>query len=235
MILEIDLHGAENGLQEGKELLEVKLMGVKWIGLVALLAVENSIRRGNDRQSTRFKDPVQLAQMGFLATQMLDQLKTDDHIHAVAGQRQVMAIANHHLDILPGILLAGIANRFFRKVNGKDGAGLFRQDFRAIAYPGADVQDYFVLHQKLGKPVSAEVLVQQVGIDPSGDNSLAGKFHHHSNGPCSVGIGIIGAGKPQERGLLESPQAGHRSDVLQRWLNGPFPCRRGHRFSTLIH
>ena len=177
MILEIDLHGTENGLQEGKELVEVKLTGVKWIRLIALLAIEDSIRGGHDRYSIRFKHTAYLMQKGLLATQMLDQLKTDHHIHTVAGQRQAEAVANQNLDIFPRVLFFCIANRFFRNVNCNDLTGLFRQDNRAIAHAGADVQNHFVLHQKLGEPVATNVLVQKVGIHPSGDDSLAGKFH----------------------------------------------------------
>ena len=153
-------------------------MGVEWIGLVALLTVENSIRRGNYRQSIRFQDAAYLRQMGLLALQMLNQFKTDHHIHTIAGQRQLLAVADHHLDIFRGVFLAGIANRFFRNVHGKDGTCLLRQDFRAIADAGADVQDDLFLHQKPGEPVAANVLVQEVGINASGDDSFAGEFHH---------------------------------------------------------
>jgi len=67
MILEIDLHRTENGLQEGMEFPEIKLTSVEWIGLVALLGIEDSIGGGNDCHPIRFKCTVNLLQMGLLA------------------------------------------------------------------------------------------------------------------------------------------------------------------------
>jgi len=49
---------------------------------------------------------------------MFDQLKTDHHVDAVVGQGQTGAVANHHLNVVPGVLFLGVANSFFRKVNG---------------------------------------------------------------------------------------------------------------------
>ena len=110
---------------------------------------------------------------------MFQRFKADHHVHGGVGQGNRGGAALKEGDPVPGVFLGGVGHGFRGNVHAGDVRGGLRQNMRAVAFAGGDIQDALAGDEARSEKIAVVVFGRNFSLT-LGDKTFSCELHDGS-------------------------------------------------------